>query len=579
MYKIRPHNEKLYGELIGHGYNKIVSLLLSQRLNTMDEAMRILRPDEVDYNIDELKDSMNAAELILEHINKGSLIVIISDYDSDGCNANAFLFRALTEYFNMPKEKVIQITNERIYKNGVNMEMLKRVLEINSDNHVGLVITVDHGTYDDDRYEIMRQKDIDVITTDHHLLPESGGPKFANVFVNPQRPDCKFNKNISGATVIYFVMKQLYNLHNIYDIKIAKRDDLLSLLPLIALTVISDQMSLQDPLNRVLLRDGLEEANKLEDTIWKTLSSVGEIDFPINEDTFGFNIGPIINAGGRMGNAHLATMFLSETDYGKSKTYLRNLVDLNKSRKDLQSRLLTIANKQVSQFTKSYKHTIVNILPEGHGVGGIVASMVGERYMKPIFVFSDVGDNVLMGSGRAILDQFDIKKALDYVHEKDSTILTKYGGHAGAAGAEMKREDAAKFFALFDEATGVQLKDKGIDDVNYYYDLDLPPKFLTTSILKVISKIGPFGNKWHKPIFSSKFLVKNIMKVGADKRHLVVNLIPELGYSKINAFYPNYDIKKYSLLDSNEANIIYNITVDRGDRVRLLIEDVYKGSV
>jgi single-stranded DNA-specific DHH superfamily exonuclease len=83
MYKIRPHNEKLYGELIGHGYNKIVSLLLSQRLNTMDEAMRILRPDEVDYNIDELKDSMNAAELILEHINKGSLIVIISDYDAD----------------------------------------------------------------------------------------------------------------------------------------------------------------------------------------------------------------------------------------------------------------------------------------------------------------------------------------------------------------------------------------------------------------------------------------------------------------------------------------------------------------
>jgi len=490
-----------------------------------------------------------------------------------GVSSGAFTKRVLVDYFGVPDDRVDIITNEREYGNGVNSEMVKRVLDINSINSVGLVITVDHGSNDDDRFKIIKNNNIDIIVTDHHILPETGVPKNVNEFVNPQQDGCELSKFISGATVIYLVMLQVYKLFKFHGREVSRDDNLDRLLPIVTNTILTDQMSLRAPINRHLLIRGMVELNRVNDIPWITIKSMIDLPDHVNENTIGFLIGPILNAAGRMGNAHLATEFLACSDLERSKFLLNDLVENNTARKKLQNRLMVMAVEQVKQYTKKFNNTLVTLLPEeSEGVNGIIAGNIGERYNKPIFSLAKNKEGNLVGSGRGILNGFDLTKIFKRIREVNSDILIKAGGHKMAAGLSIKPDKLVEFLTLFEKFTKEQKVILKTEEVRYY-DLDIPSTLITKQLLDEINKAGPFGNSWNFPLLKSKVRVSKSFKIGADKSHMILKIDPSNGYEHLHAFYPSFDSRVLKFMDDEYCNIIYTISYEK-KKIKILVKDI-----
>ena len=574
MINLRDKNDDVYEKVLSLGHSKLISHLVAQRCDNVNDVEKIFNNDDKNIipDLNELMGSNEAAELIYSHIVKGSLIVVITDYDADGVSSGGFSKRAFLEYFDVPKENLIVITNERRYGNGVNDDMVNKVLDIHDRRNVGLVITTDHGSADDERFKILKDKSMDVIVTDHHLLPSTGVPINVNVFVNPQQPGDAFSNNISGCTVIYFVLLQVYNLFIERGRDVPKEDNLDSILPIVTNTILTDQMSLKDPINRYLLKRGLDILNMREDIPWTAAHILLDLPKKITEDNIGFGLGPLFNAAGRMGKAYLATDFLGCSDLELAVKKLKGLIDLNLERKQLQDRLLLIGKEQASNYVKVHHNTIVIVLQDGHGVGGIIAGMVGEKYNLPIFVFSDEGDGILVGSGRSIVDNINIVEAMNYVKKHGDNVMIRGGGHAAAGGCSIHKDKMVDFFGLFDDAILEQMSKLG-DMKKIHADIDIPSKYITCQLVNEIDKISPFGNSWHKPILYSKVKISKYFKVGVGKNHLVLKISPGDGYADIDGFYPHFDSKVMRYFDDEYVNITYTLSCEK-NKVRILIKDI-----
>lgn len=357
----------------------------------------------------------------------------------------------------------------------------------------GVIITVDNGIAAHDAIKAAKEKGLIVIVTDHHLAPENenGVQIFppADIIVDPSVENESEFHAYCGAAVAYRIVKEL-----------APAFDMTSLMILASIATVADVMPLVGA-NRKLVIDGLKAVNSGKGvTGLRVLLQKIKLTSHITEDDYGFKLGPIFNASGRLFDAGAEkTLDLLKARPTESKIpwMADELIRNNEQRKKVFSESMVIAEKLIDRKAIRQRKPIVIYHPEwGEGIIGLIAGEYCERYKLPTVVFTRTHDGKLKGSARSTTE-VHLKNALDCIQDK----MIGYGGHAGAAGLSIEPEMFESFKAAFTESCG---KLKSIPK-DFFYDLELDIDKIQ-KICDELEKFAPFGEGNPK----IRFLVKGI---------------------------------------------------------------------
>lgn len=344
-----------------------------------------------------LKDIKIAGERIADAIMDEEYIGLVCDFDVDGTSSAAVMYKALVDLFKMPAYKIkVFISNRMKEGYGFSDLVLDRILD--SDPIPSLLITADQGSSNGAQvtryvdYMKSKKKKGDVIVSDHHEIPKSGGPHDAIAFVNPQQKDDNYpDKTICGCTVALFLMAsaraELIKRGHIEGKETSLRD----LIAYSTAATIADCVSMASQTNRAIVKQGLQEINDGKLPAWRQMKQfVRDEKEPIKEDSIGFGLGPRINACSRTGGDGLNAVryYLSSNDQDAER-YLDYLHVDNNIRKDIEQKLLKEATRQAIELTEKGHRSIVFFLKDGHhGIHGIVASRICERFGRPVIALS-----------------------------------------------------------------------------------------------------------------------------------------------------------------------------------------------
>lgn len=456
-----------------------------------------------------LKDIYKGANRIKEAIEKNQKVAIVGDYDVDGIISCVIL----SEFFDdLGFDYVVKIPNRFKDGYGLNEEIIK---ELDCD----LIITVDNGIAAIDAAKLCKEKNIDLIITDHHMPLQTLPDAFA--IINPKQEDCKFpNIEICGAQVAWYLVAALKEVCKI-------KYDLSKFIELLAIAIIADMMELRD-LNRALVRKGIEYINKSNRAAFKAIKLYYQKD-KFGLDNISFLIAPLINSAGRMDDASISYRFLHTKKLQDAQNYLEQIVNFNENRKDEEKQLFEESLKQID---KKDACIIVGGANWHEGVLGIVASRLAKHFKKPAFVFSK-NENKLKGSARSV-GKVDVLSLIT----KANFLLENYGGHKGAAGFSLD-------FKYLDEFKNLIFKECLKIPKNEFNDADeilgiLDPIEIDFEMLEILESFEPFGYKNPRPFFVLENLnVKNKKLIGKEEKHL--KLILNKDSKTIEALFFNFD--------------------------------------
>lgn len=397
----RKVDSNIYEQALALGMTTLQAKIVASRpIPQGTDLEGVLRPKLSSIPpIEGMKDIEVAADRISDAIIRGETIGLLCDFDVDGISSCAVLSKALTDYFNVPSSLIKYVISNRMQEGyGFSEKVLERVC--NLEEVPTLLITADQGSSDGARVtkflEFMKKKKLNhasVVVTDHHEIPVSGGPVDAFAFVNPQQKDDYFPDNtICGCTVALFVMVQT-------RIALIDKGHLLSTSPKLSellsystAATISDCVSMASVTNRAIVKHGLKEINEEKIPPWKIMRAaiLNDITQPFRAENIGFGLGPRVNACSRTGGDGLVAVryYLSETDMN-AKRYFDMLDYNNEDRKKIEKRLVEEAVEKAAALVDSGHLSLVIFLPNGHhGIHGIVASRVVERFGRPVICLS-----------------------------------------------------------------------------------------------------------------------------------------------------------------------------------------------
>ena len=366
----------------------ICSLLLQRGVNSLDKAKLFFRPE-----LDSLYDPylMKDMEKAVVRINNASSekIMILGDYDVDGTTSTSMLYT----YFKHRHFELIYYIPDR-YKEGYGVS--SKSIDYAKENNITLIITVDCGIKAVNQVEYANSKGINIIICDHHL-PEKKVPK-AYAVLNPKQSDCTYPfKDLCGCGIAY----KLITAHNL---KSENKLNIRSLLDFVALATVSDMMPLIDE-NRIMEFHGLKEINNNPRLgLRNFLKSNNKID----ESNISFNIGPRINAAGRMKNGKIIVDLLVEEDPNKALSLSNEVEFLNSKRRATEK---DVFENVVEKIDHTKYSNIIYGQNLSTGVLGIVASRIIEQSYKPTKIITDFDEELLSGSVRSV-SGFDVYNAL-----------------------------------------------------------------------------------------------------------------------------------------------------------------------
>lgn len=444
-------------------------------------------------NPDNFKDIKKATSRIKEAINNNETITIVGDYDVDGVISTTIML----DFFEAINVKVNHIIPNR-FEHGYGLST--KIVDLIND---GLVITVDNGISAYEASIKLKEKNIDLIITDHHTVGDK--LPLAYAIVNPKQIDCNFEfKDICGAQVAWYlcaaIKKEL-------DYKVNMGD----YLDLLCIAIIADIMPMTT-LNYTMVKQGLK---KFKNSTRIALKKFNEIisKQTILSDDIGFLIAPKLNSAGRMDDASIALEFLLSKNYSQADEALSLLEELNNFRKSLQEEI-----SKKADFISNKNDNAVIVWGENwhEGVIGIVASKLSNTYKKPAFIFS-IHNKIAKGSARANSDI----NLYDLIN-KTSHLLLGYGGHKNAAGLSLKVENLEEFKLIINNELE-KFKDKLHIEPITLGELDISSVDL--EFLSIIEEFEPYGLENDRPLFkvSNTTLIKCDL-IGKDKNHLKLTL-------------------------------------------------------
>ncbi|TDY89895.1 UNVERIFIED_ORG: single-stranded-DNA-specific exonuclease [Herbaspirillum seropedicae] len=490
-----------------------------------------------------------AAIYLADAIAERKKLVIVADYDCDGATACAVGLRGLR----LLGAQVDYIVPNRFeYGYGLTPEIVElTVREKNPD----IIVTVDNGIASIDGVAEAKRRGIDVVVTDHHL-PGDALPD-ARVIVNPNQPQCGFpSKNLAGVGVMFYVLLALraeMRKRGLFDAQTQPRLD--SLLDLVALGTVADVVKL-DANNRILVAQGLKRmrSGKMHPGIAALFRAAGREASRATPFDLGFAVGPRLNAAGRLADMSLGIECLTTDDEGRAWAIAQQLDAINRERRDIEAGMQDTALLLLDDFNPADRRTIAIFDPSWHqGVIGIVASRLKDKFYRPTITFAPGDEGFIKGSGRSIAG-FHLRDALDLVSKHAPSVMTKFGGHAMAAGLTI-HADAFDAFSQAFEAVGRDWLTQNQLERVIETDGELEDSYYSVEFITLMDQ-QVWGQGFAPPVFCDHFRVlsQRILK----EKHLKLQL--EKGGRKYDAIWfghtdalPDHAQVAFRL-DANEYN-------------------------
>jgi len=455
-------------------------------------------------------------------------VLIVGDFDADGATSTALMVLALRAMG--LRDVSFLVPNRFEFGYGLTPE----IVQLAKASAPDLLITVDNGISSIEGVAAARALGIKVLVTDHHL-PGKALPQ-ADAIVNPNQPTCKFpGKHLAGVGVAFYVLSALRARMRakgwFVDNDIAE-PNMATWLDLVALGTVADVVPL-DRLNRILVHQGLQRvrAGQCRPGIRALLEVAGrDLSRTVAAD-FGFAVGPRLNAAGRLDDMTLGIQCLLTDNDGLARELASQLDELNSDRREIeagmQQEALRILEKL--QFEERALPWGLCLYDESwhQGVVGLLASRIKERYHRPVIAFAQGDNGELKGSARSI-QGFHIRDALDAVAAANPGLVSKFGGHAMAAGLSLAQENLARFREAFDWEVRRQLRPEDLEE-EIAIDGCLASTDLTLEAARALRHGGPWGQHFPEPVFQGEFSVIQHRVLGGKHLKLVLTMPGEDG--------------------------------------------------
>ncbi|MBI2425583.1 MAG: single-stranded-DNA-specific exonuclease RecJ [Candidatus Hydrogenedentes bacterium] len=456
----------------------LAHLLILRGIEEPDLARKYVTPRLEDLSSPfELTDMDVAVARLTQARDRGEHVLVFGDYDVDGVSATAILHHGLRRF---GIERVSHGMPLRLIEGyGLNAE---RVEAAKSDG-VHLIVTVDNGIAAHDAADRARELGVDLIVTDHHAI--EGELPHALAVINPQRePESYPGRFLCGAGVAFKLAAALNGTPNDLDIA--------------ALGTVADIVPLKGE-NRVIVALGLRHMSKYARTGLAALAQAAGVDIrTISSGNIGFQLGPRINAAGRLDDALTALHLLLTDCPDRARAMSALLNAANEERRSIEREIFEQAREELDAFFAAEQRSIVVAREDWHaGVIGIVAARIQTRYQRPVVVIAIDENGEGKGSARSG-PGFNMVEAFSACQD----LLDKYGGHRAAAGLTIRRDRIESFRQRFEEealrqlGAGEILVDLPIDVLASFSDIDL-------ALVKSLVLLEPFGHGNPSPVFCS----------------------------------------------------------------------------
>ncbi len=458
-----------------------------------------------------------AADLLYQHIKDGCRILIVGDFDVDGATSCALAVLALRA---MGANDVGYLVPNRFeYGYGLTPEIVAVAMTRSPD----LMVTVDNGISSISGVAAAKMAGVPVLVTDHHL-PGEALPDAA-VIVNPNLHNDGIGQNLAGVGVLFYVLLALrakLRAEGWFEEQSIVEPNLAEFLDLVALGTVADVVPL-DRINRILVHQGLRRirAGLCRPGIKALFREAGRNFERVAASDLGYAIGPRLNAAGRLDDMSLGieTLITDSTEMVDQGAFELN--SLNSQRRDIEDEM----RQQALANLESINLSAGDELPFGlcifdeqwhQGVIGILASRIKDRFHRPVIAFAISDDDWIKGSARSV-PGVHIRDVLDNIATRHPDLISKFGGHAMAAGLTLFKKDLDRFSSVFDQEIRLHLTQDDIRGI-IHTDGELSPEQINIETAELLRDAGPWGQGFPEPLFDGLFHLISWRIVG--ERHL-----------------------------------------------------------
>lgn len=455
-----------------------------------------------------------AVDVILHSVDRGHPIGVFGDYDVDGVTSTTLL----SEFFvACGIQTVCTIPDRLIEGYGLSRAGVDRLVAAGCR----LLVTVDCGVTNHDEILYARDRGIEVVVVDHHTVPVEL-PKAASV-INPHRVDCTRGSEMLCAVGVTFnlvmALRRALRARGWFS-ALRPEPDLKDALDLVALGTVADVVPLVGE-NRILVHNGLKALKLGKRAGMQALLKVAGIDVSrVDAGDLGYQLGPRVNAAGRLGDAMKGVDLLRSS--GEAAAHLASLLDAeNQARRSIEREITAAAIRQVeqSQALRTSRAVVVGDERWHPGVVGIVASRLVDRFGRPAVVFGEGG----RGSARSI-EAFHMYDALRAVASSSPGVVVGFGGHAHAAGVRLAPGGLERFRDAMLAYAEAALRPEDLYRVSFH-DGAITGDALRLDAVRQLSLAAPFGRKNPEPSFVLPAMQLRNIKV-LKEEHLKASLDP-----------------------------------------------------
>lgn len=496
----------------------VARLLLQRGLSEHEEIKNFLTPTikETLPSPFHLHDMEKAAKRIIQAYENKEKVAIFGDYDVDGATSSALL-RRFFKAIGLAHTCYIPDRMKEGY--GPNKEAFQQL----RDDNCHVIITVDCGTTSFDVIDFIQKQDVDVIVIDHH----QASPTLPNAYaiINPNRIDQESNCQHMAAVGVTFLF--VIACHKYLKEKGFYKDkaepNLLAWLDLVALGTVCDVMPLT-AINRTFVKQGLKVIQQRKNPGIKCLYDLAQISEAPKASHLGFQIGPRINAGGRIGKSSLGSDLLTTEDDRQALQIAEELSFLNEERKLMETTALQFALEKI--VSKNLENDVVFVSHDAFhaGIIGILASRLKENFSKPSFVVH-YEEEMGKGSARSV-PGFDIGATIMKATQKG--LLISGGGHKMAAGFTLDKAKEKEFTTFLNQQYQTFLeKNTHVPTLKLSYALS--PMGVTEELVKKIHEFEPFGVGNEEPRIALKDISVSYLQILKEK-HLKVTIHHSSGH-------------------------------------------------
>jgi len=437
------------------------------------------------------KDMDRATKRIVQAIQNREKIILIGDYDVDGVISTAIM-RLFFDKIGVTLDWLIPNRFRDGY--GLSMTIIPRIVGYD------LAITVDNGISAVEASKLCEENGIDLIITDHHLLPKVLPTAYA--IINQKQKECNFPySEVCGAQIAWYLIASLNR-------ALEKNIDTKSYLALVTIAIIADMMPLQH-INRAMVIAGLKLLPKSKLPAIKAF--IEKLDKSVlNAEDIAFQIAPILNSAGRMKDAKYAVEFLLSNNIYDAKVRLDKLIEFNDNRKTIEQQITQEALKLVNS-----KDKVIVVDGENwhEGVIGIVASRVGRIHKKPTIILTKSKQGDLKGSGRSF-HECNLFKITDESRE----LLNKFGGHHSAIGLSLPYKNLEEFKRRLQLSYLAQNYSEDRIDPDILGELSF--RDIDFNLIDIIKEFEPYGQANSRPKFITYgVIVEDVTAIGKGGEH------------------------------------------------------------